>query len=162
MVEDRLRRLLGIDKVIWLPGELAGDDTDAHIDQLARFVAPGRIAAVDVPAANDENHEPLSMMWRQLDQLAEREPALEIVKLPAPPQLHDAGQRLPASYANFYVVNGAVLVPQFGVADDAPANERLSELFPDREIIGLDCAAVVRGLGSIHCLTQQVPAPLPD
>ena len=158
-MEGKLQSILGASQIIWLGSGLEGDDTDGHVDQLARFVGPNRIALVadDDPAS--ANYQALQENRRLLDAArnANGQP-FEIVTLPSPPpSFHDV-QRLPTSYANFYVANGCVLVPEFGFATDALAAATLQSLFPARKVIGLDCRFVVRGFGAIHCLTQQVPA----
>ena len=158
-LESKLQSILGASQVVWLGQGLAGDDTDGHVDQVARFVGPNRIAIVadDDPAS--ANYEPLQDNRRRLEEArnAAGQP-FEIVTLPSPPPSYHHDQRLPASYANFYVANGCVLLPEFGYATDKLAAATLQSLFPARRVIGLDSRFVVRGLGSIHCLTQQVPA----
>lgn len=159
-IEQRLTEYLGASHVLWLArGELAGDDTDGHIDQLARFCNAKTIAVAweDDPA--DENHAPPKANIEQLQQMTNQDgEPFRIVKLPLPSPKFCQGQRLPASYCNFYIVNGAVIVPQFEDPADAQAIEILKPLFPTREIIGVPSLDLVWGLGSVHCLTQQEPA----
>lgn len=158
--ERYLREFLGATNVLWLVrGELAGDDTDGHIDQLARFVNPTTIVAAweDDPA--DVNYEPLRANFDQLRQMADQNgERLNIVKLPLPkPKFYD-GHRLPACYCNFYLANDCVIVPQFDDQADAVAIEILQSLCPDRKVVGVPSLDLVWGLGSFHCLTQQEPA----
>jgi agmatine deiminase len=157
-LERYLRDYLGARKVLWLRGgEVAGDDTDGHIDQLARFVGPRTIVCATCDDPSDENYGPTHQNLVELQQMTDEDDRpLEVVPLPLPPPLYYSEQRLPASYCNFLIVNGAVLVPQFG---DRPADERacaiLRELMPHREIRGLPSLDLVWGLGSFHCLSQQ-------
>ncbi|MDA1049615.1 MAG: agmatine deiminase family protein [Planctomycetota bacterium] len=157
--ERYLANYLGATKVLWLQrGELAGDDTDGHIDQLARFVNPTTIVAAweDDPA--DTNHEPLRANFEQHSQMTDQDGnEFTVVRLPLPkPKFHD-GHRLPACYCNFYIANDGVIVPQFDDPADAGAIEILQELCPDREVVGVPSLDLVGGLGSFHCLTQQEP-----
>ena len=157
-LEGVLRATLGVQHVIWLAAGLAGGDTDGHVDEVARFVRPG---VVVVPACGEPdgiNYATLRENRRRLARAArDRGNPLEIVELPPPPELRHRGQPLPASYTNFYVANGAVLAPVFGVASDARALRVLAELFPDREVRAIPSAGLVAGLGAVHCLTQQEP-----
>ena len=158
-LEAHLRDLLGVSRIVWLPGAVAGDDTDGHIDQLARFVAPGRVVCAVEPDRSDPNHEPLAACLGRLRETNDADGRrLEIVELPMPTPLEADGTRLPASYLNFYISNSSVLVPIFGVPADWTVMERLEPLFPGRKVMGLQCRNLVRGLGAIHCLTQQQPA----
>lgn len=158
--ESYLADYLGATKVLWLErGELAGDDTDGHIDQLARFVNPTTIVAAweDDPA--DINHEPLRANFEQLSEMTDQEGnSFIVVRLPLPqPKFYD-GHRLPACYCNFYIANDSIIVPQFDDPADAGAIEILRELCPDRTVVGVSSIDLVWGLGSFHCLTQQEPA----
>ena len=146
--------------VLWLEGgAIAGDDTDGHIDQLARFVSPTTIVTAVETDPADENHAPLQASLRQLRRLTDRNNRpLEIVPLPLPRPIVFNGQRLPASYCNFYIANGIVVVPQFDDPADAAALEILGSFFPERQTVGLPCRHLVLGLGAFHCLTQQQPA----
>lgn len=158
-LERRLGALLGVTRFVWLDGAIAGDDTDGHVDNLARFVAPGRVVCAREDDAGDPNHAPLEACRRALERARDaRGRPLEVIDLPMPAPVAAGGDRLPASYANFYVSNRAVLVPTFGVPTDAAALDRLGDLFPDRDVVGVRCRALVRGLGAVHCLTQQQPA----
>jgi agmatine deiminase len=158
-IETRLRENLGVEKILWLGEGIAGDDTDGHIDDIARFVAPGTVLAAVEEDPLDENYHPLQENLRRLRSMTDLQGRpLTVLTIPMPPPLVYEGQRLPASHANFYIANRVVLLPTFGGPSDARAAEALQRCFPDREIVGLDCSAVVWGLGAWHCLTQQVPA----
>jgi len=157
-IERLAADLLGVRAIVWLGDGIEGDDTDGHIDDIARFVAPGRVVCAREPDPRDPNHAPLEECCARL--LAARDAAgrrLEVIDLPMPPPVLAGGDRLPASYANFYVANGAVLVPTFGVPGDATALAVLRPLFPGREVVGVPSRALVRGLGAVHCLSQQQP-----
>jgi agmatine deiminase len=157
-LERYLHDYLGARKVLWLRGgEVAGDDTDGHIDQLARFVGPRTIVCATCDDQSDENYGPTHQNLVELQHMTDEDDRpLEVVPLPLPGALYYSEQRLPASYCNFLIVNGAVLVPQYG---DRTADERacaiLRELMPNREIRGLPSLDLVWGLGSFHCLSQQ-------
>lgn len=151
LLEDTLGRLLGVRSVVWLDGTIEGDDTDGHVDQIARFVAPGRVVCAREPDSADPNHAPLEACRAVL---AER---FDVTDLIMPEPLVTSGARLPASYANFYVCNRSVLVPAFGVPADAKALETLAPLFPGRRVLAVESRALVHGFGSVHCLTQQEP-----
>ncbi|HTO70044.1 MAG TPA: agmatine deiminase family protein [Myxococcota bacterium] len=158
-VEKLLGELLGVRAVIWLGEGIEGDDTDGHIDDLARFVAPGRVVSAREPDRSDPNHEPLEDCARRLRAARDaRGRSLEVIDLPMPPAVRAGPDRLPASYANFYVANRAVLVPTFGAPSDGVVLETLRPLFPGRTVVGIPSRALVRGLGAVHCLTQQQPA----
>ncbi|MBP87608.1 MAG: agmatine deiminase [Planctomycetaceae bacterium] len=158
-MEDYLSSYLGANNVLWLSrGELAGDDTDGHVDQLARFIDSHTIVAAWENDSSDVNHESLKANFEQLEGMADQDGnGFTIVRLPLPKPKFCQGQRLPASYCNFYITNGAVIVPQFDDAADEEAVRILEGLFPDREVIGLPSIDLVWGLGSFHCLTQQEP-----
>lgn len=159
-VECFLADYLGAKKVLWLTGgEIVGDDTDGHIDQLARFVnANTVIAAVENDPA-DDNHAALAKNLQQLQSLTDHQGRpLDIIPLPMPRPLYYEKHRLPASYLNFYIANGAVIVPQFNDPADRVAVQTLVERFPDRQIRGLSAVDLVWGLGAFHCLSQQQPA----
>lgn len=158
-IEANLREAFGVAEILWLGDGIEGDDTDGHVDDLTRFVAERTVVTVMEVNVDDPNHAPLAENRRRLDaiRLADGS-ALEVVELPMPaPQLH-AGQRLPASYANFYVANEVVLVPVFACSEDAAACAILADCFSGRRIVPIDCRVLVAGLGALHCLTQQVPA----
>ena len=150
---------LGISKVIWLGRGIGGDDTHGHVDDLARFVDASTVVTVVEPNAHDENYEALADNLERLQAATDQDGnPLKIVTLPMPRPVVFEGQRLPASYANFYVANGLVLVPTFNDPADRIALNTLSELFPDRQVVGIHAVDLLWGLGTIHCLTQQQPA----
>jgi agmatine deiminase len=160
-LESWLREHLGIDRVLWLEhGELAGDDTDAHVDMLARFCSPGIIAYSSCTAREDEHHAPLAAMEQQLQAFRTREGLpYQLVPLPLPRPIRDeSGRRLPASYANFLIINGAVLLPVYDDPADAAALAALAGCFPDRRVEPLGCLPLIRQNGSLHCATMQLPA----
>jgi len=157
-MERRLAAWLGARRVVWLGGEVAGDDTDGHIDDLARFAAPGVVVAAVEPDPSDANHAPLADNLRRLRAARDAcERAFDVVELPMPPPVVWRGERCPASYANFYLANGAALVPVFGAPQDARALAVLRELWPDRDVVPVPARHLVVGLGAVHCLTQQEP-----
>jgi agmatine/peptidylarginine deiminase len=156
-----LREYLGIERVLWLDhGELAGDDTDAHVDMLARLCDSETIAYLRCTDPEDVHSAPLAAMERQLRTF--RTPAgtpYRLVPLPLPRAVHDSGgRRLPASYANFLVINGAVLLPVYDDPSDAVARERLQSCFPDRQVIPINSLTLIQQFGSLHCATMQLPA----
>jgi agmatine deiminase len=160
-VEAALCRYLGVTQVLWLGDGIVGDDTDGHVDDLTRFVAAATVVTVVEDDRDDANHGALA---DNLDRLRNMRLAdgrsLSIIELPMPdPVLGERG-RLPASYANFYVGNDVVLLPVFDCAQDAQAIATLARCYPSRNIVAIDCRALVVGLGTLHCLTQQIPAPL--
>lgn len=160
-LEARLRELLGIERVLWLEhGELAGDDTDAHVDMLARFCSPGVIAYSSCNDPQDEHFAPLAAMEQELRSFRTRAGTpYELVPLPLPqPVLDASGRRLPASYANFLIINGAVLVPVYADPADAVAVAALAGCFPGRRVEPLNCLSLVQQNGSLHCATMQLPA----
>lgn len=152
---------LGIEKVIWLARGISGDDTHGHIDDIARFVAPDTVLAVTETSRSDANFAPLQENFKRLaattDLLGRK---LKVIELPLPEPILFQGQRLPASYANFYIANKLILVPTFNDPNDRRALNTLAELFPGHEIIGIHCGDLIWGLGAIHCMTQQQPADL--
>jgi agmatine deiminase len=158
-IENFLRETLGVSHVIWLGEGIAGDDTDGHIDDIARFVGPTTVACILENNARDENYRFVRENYERLQSATnEKGEKLSVVALPCPAPVAYDGARLPASYANFYIANGVVLVPVFDDPNDAEALGILRELFPDRRVVGLRCNEVVAGLGAIHCVTQQEPA----
>jgi agmatine deiminase len=157
-LETAFRDYLGIDQVLWMDRGVAGDDTHGHVDDITRFVGPSTIVTAVEPNTADENHAPLAENLARLQ--ASRTPdgkQWTIVELPLPRPVVFRGQRLPASYANFYIANGLVLVPTFHDPNDRVALGILAELFPDREVIGIHSVDLVWGLGTLHCMTQQQP-----
>lgn len=155
-LERVLGDYLGVRQVIWLGRGIAGDDTHGHVDDIARFVRPDTVIACHEPDRSDVNHEPLKENLRIL-----RHWPLRIVPLPMPEPVYFAGQRLPASYANFYIANAVVLVPVFNDPRDRHALAILARLFPERKVVGVYSRDLVLGLGTLHCMTQQQPAAGP-
>ncbi len=159
VVERELKQMLGMRSVVWLPGgDLAGDDTDGHVDNIARFVSDTTIVIPSTDDPDDPNYETLKENGAALDAYATPRGALRVVKLPVPTPVFYDGRRLPASYANFLVANTVVIVPTYRCPEDADAIDILSQEFPGRCVVAIDCTDLVWGLGAIHCLTQQVPA----
>lgn len=159
-IEDMLGALLGVDRFLWLEnGHLAGDDTDSHVDTLARFCPNDTILYTSCDDPQDEHYEDLFLMAEQLKRFRTREgKPYRLVPLPWPDAcLDDEGRRIPATYANFLVINGAVLVPTYGSGKDGVAVRVIQEAFPDRKAIGLDCLPLLFGHGSLHCVTMQIP-----
>jgi agmatine deiminase len=158
-LEEALCEYLGLDQVLWLGRGIVGDDTHGHVDDIARFVREGTIVAAVEPNPNDENHAPLRDNLDRLRKMRDRKgQPFEIVELPLPAPVIFDGRRLPASYANFYIANAAVIVPVFNDPNDGRALRILSELFTDRPVIPVYCRDLVWGLGTLHCMTQQQPA----
>jgi agmatine deiminase len=150
---------LGVRKVLWLGRGIAGDDTHGHIDDLARFVGPRSVVTVVEEDRGDVNFEPLQENLYRLRSMTDMDGRpLEIHTLPMPAPLYFAGQRLPASYANFYIANTCVLVPTFNDPNDRRALTILAALFPERTVVGIHAVDLVLGLGTLHCLTLQEPA----
>jgi agmatine deiminase len=159
-IEAYLRAYLGIRHVLWLGDGIAGDDTDGHVDDLSRFVDPATVVTAVETDPADENYEPLQENLERLKGMSDQDGRpLRVVTLPMPPPLYHDGQRLPASYANFYIANGLVLLPAYDPERDSEAAAVLAGLFPDREVVPIDCTDLVWGLGAFHCVTQQWPAP---
>jgi agmatine deiminase len=149
---------LGVRKVLWLGNGIAGDDTHGHIDDLARFVGPRTVVTAVTDDAGDENYAALHENRERLEAMTDADGGrLEVVPLPVPRPLAYDGVRLPASYANFYIANGVVLVPTFNDPADRAALGTLADLFPGREVVGIHCVDLVWGLGTLHCMTQQEP-----
>ena len=156
--EAVLRDWLGAETVVWLGEGIAGDDTGGHVDDFARFVAPGRVVVAQETDRRDPNYRPLREARERLRRAHDaRGHRLEVVTLPMPRAVRFAGERLPASYANFYVGNAAVLVPTFNDPNDRVALGILADLFPRRTVVGIHSTDFVLGLGTIHCSTQQEP-----
>ena len=158
-LERAFHDYLGIDRVLWLNRGIAGDDTHGHVDDISRFVGPSTIVTAVEPDATDPNHQPLVENLARLKAARTRAgKQFTLVELPMPRPVNFRGQRLPASYANFYIANGLVLVPTFHDPNDRIALSTLAQVFPDREVIGIHCVDLVWGLGTLHCMTQQQPA----
>ncbi len=158
-IEALLRSALGLRRIVWLPAGMAGDDTDGHVDNLARFVDPETVVCVVEEDPLDENHRALRENYRCLESVSDAKGRrLRVVPLPQPDPVTAGGTRLPASYANFYIANGVVLLPLYGGAKDRVALDTLAGLFPGRRVAGIDARALILGLGGIHCVTQQQPA----
>jgi len=157
-LEQVLHDYLGIDQVLWMNRGIAGDDTHGHVDDITRFVGANKIVTVVETNREDDNHLPLE---ENLDRLKSARnldgKPFEIVELPMPPPIVFQGQRLPASYANFYFANGLVLVPTFNRSTDRKALNVLAGVFPSREVVGIYCGDLIWGLGALHCMTQQQP-----
>ncbi len=159
-IEEYLVEYYGVDHILWLGEGIVGDDTDGHIDDITRFVNEDTVVTVVEHAASDDNYHILRENLRNLQKLSLADGRkLSIVELPMPSPVVFEGQRLPASYANFYISNKKVIVPTFrDDKNDTLALEVLEECFPDRQIIGIDSVDIIWGLGSFHCLSQQQPA----
>jgi agmatine deiminase len=157
-MEALLAGFLGATNVLWLGEGIEGDDTDGHVDDLARFVDAGTVVTVVEDNAQDPNHRPLRENLARLRAMRDQDgKPLALATLPMPPPLFVAGQRCPASYANFYLANDVALVPTFDAPSDARALAVLRELLPGRQVVGIPSADLVYGLGAIHCMTQQQP-----
>jgi Peptidylarginine deiminase and related enzymes len=157
-IEQRLRDYLGVRDILWLGDGIVGDDTDGHVDDLARFVSERMVVTVVEEDRNDENYEPLQKNLARLQAMEIGNQAIDVITLPMPKKIMREGIRLPATYANFYIANTCVLVPTFADPADQVALSILGECFPDRRVIGIDCRELIWGLGAFHCLTQQQPA----
>jgi agmatine deiminase len=157
-IEQIFAETLGIKRVIWLPSGIAGDDTSGHVDDFARFVAPGHVVVCHETNRRDENYAPLraaaSVLKKAIDARGKR---LLVSELPMPRPLYFDGQRLPASYANFYIANTRVLVPTFNDPNDRVALNTLADIFKHREVVGVHAVDWILGLGSLHCSTMQEP-----
>ena len=157
--ETALKQNLGVTNVVWLGKGIAGDDTHGHVDDLCRFVNPSTVVLIREKNQRDANYRPLEENWERIrDARLETGERIEAIELPMPAPLHFDGVRLPASYANFYITNVAVLVPTFNDPNDRVALGVLAELFPDRPVLGIHAVDLVWGFGTLHCLTQQQPA----
>lgn len=158
--EKAFAEYLGITRTIWLGEGCAGDDTHGHVDDVARFTSTNTIALAYEADPADENHERSRDNFRRLELASKHIPGgLRIARIPFPRAVIMDGERLPASYANFYVANSVVIVPTFNDVADRVALAALAELFPEREVVGIHAVDLVWGLGTLHCLTQQQPAP---
>jgi agmatine deiminase len=155
-LENYLKDYLDISHVVWLREGIVGDDTDGHIDDIARFVDRDTVLCAFEDDPSDENYALLKENYELLKQHGFR-----VIKLPMPGFVGDSQGRLPASYANFYIGNGAVVVPQFGHTNDQRALDMIQGCFPSRRVVGVNCTAMVHGLGTIHCCSQQEPRRTP-
>lgn len=161
-LEKHLARYLAIRNIVWLSGALAGDDTDGHVDQVARFVNPTTIVCAAETNRRDANYEALSRNRRVLESARDQKgKRFRIVPLPMPKPVFHGSVRLPASYANFYIANGLVVVPAFDDPMDLVARQILDEQFPDRRAVSVPSRLIVRGLGAVHCITSQQPMVRP-
>ncbi|HRP08575.1 MAG TPA: agmatine deiminase family protein [Gemmatimonadales bacterium] len=157
-IEQRLRDNLGVSNILWLGEGIVGDDTDGHIDDITRFVDERTIVTMVEPDTDDENHGILADNLDRLHSMRDQDgEPFRIVTMPMPRPVHYDGERLPASYANFYIGNEVVLLPGYDAERDEIARETLQELFPTRRVVVIDCTALIWGLGAFHCLTQQWP-----
>ena len=161
-IEKRLRDFLGVKEILWLGDGIEGDDTDGHIDDLARFVSQNKVLTVVEENSDDANYKPLQENLARLRQMSASRRGtgrkIDIVILPMPKKIVREGQRMPASYANFYIANTVVLVPTFADPADKMALSILEKCFPNRRVVGIDCRELIWGLGTFHCLTQQQPS----
>jgi agmatine deiminase len=157
--ETALRENLGVGNVIWLGKGIAGDDTHGHVDDLCRFVNARTVVLIREKNQRDANYQPLEENWERISSARlENGEKIEAIELPMPAPLYFDGVRLPASYANFYITNTAILVPTFNDPNDRVALGILAELFPKRAVVGVHAVDLVWGFGTLHCLTQQQPA----
>ena len=158
-IERYLREYLGVVKILWLGDGIIADDTDGHVDDIARFVNPTTVVATVEDDPRDENFEALQENLRRLEGMTDQDGrSLRVVPLPMPPPSFYEGERLPASYANFYIANGVVLLPAYETTRDEAARRVLQSLFPTRRVTLIESRDLVWGLGSFHCVTQQWPA----
>jgi agmatine deiminase len=156
--EATLERHLGVTNVFWLGRGIAGDDTHGHVDDIARFVGPRTVVMIEESNPRDPNYRAIAENWERIRDLRlEDGTRPDVVPLPMPGPIYFDGQRLPASYANFYISNAAVIVPTFNDPNDRAAIGTLADLFSDREVVGVHAVDLVLGLGTLHCLSQQQP-----
>lgn len=159
-IEEYLKKRLAADRVVWIHhGHLTGDDTDGHIDTLVRVAPDDTLIYVGCDNPDDEQYEDLLLMEQELQSLRTQDgKPYRLLRLPMPQAIFDEGQRLPATYANFLIVNGAVLYPTYGQPElDAEAERIIQQAFPDREMVGIDCCSIIKQHGSLHCCTMQFP-----
>jgi len=157
-IEHYLRNYYGVEQILWIDEGIVGDDTDGHIDDTVRFVNADTVLATVESDRTDENYELLQTNLRQLKAMRlTGNRSLNIIELPMPPALYYEGQRLPCSYANFYIANRSVIVPVFNCKQDETALRIIANCFPDRDVVGIDSVDIIWGLGSFHCLSQQEP-----
>ncbi len=160
-IEEYLYHYYGVDHILWLGDGIAGDDTDGHIDDITRFVNADTVVTVIEENKSDKNYKPLRENLKRLNKMRlENGKPINVLELPMPAPVVYEGQRLPASYANFYISNRAVVVPTYRDKHDDKVLDLLQQCFPDRKVIGLDSWDLIWGLGSFHCLSQQEPAIL--
>jgi len=159
-IEQYLGNYLGVTNILWLGDGIVGDDTDGHVDDLTRFINPNTVVTVIEQDPQDDNYWPLQENRKRLRTMRDQSGnPLQVVELPMPGVIEYDGQRLPASYANFYIANGVVLLPTYrNQKTDMAAMETLQKIFADRHVVGIDSTNLIWGLGSFHCLTQQQPA----
>jgi agmatine deiminase len=158
-IEQALRDYLGVTKILWLGEGIQGDDTDGHVDDLTRFVDESTVVTVIEEDPRDANYAPLKENFDRLKRMKDQDGCpFRVVTLPMPPAMHHEGQRLPASYANFYIANGEVLLPAYDSATDEIARAALQPCFPGRRVRLINSRDLVWGLGSFHCVTQQWPS----
>lgn len=158
-IENYLKEFYGQEKILWLEEGIVGDDTDGHIDDIARFVNADTILTVVEKKLEDENYQILQNNLTTLKQMTnDKGRRFNIIELPMPDKLEYKGQRIPASYANFLILNNAVIVPTFKDKNDTLAIKIIQEQFPARKVIGIDCVDLAWGLGTLHCISQQEPA----
>jgi agmatine deiminase len=157
-IEALLRGYLGVREILWLGHGIEGDDTDGHVDDLTRFVGERSVVTVVEENLSDKNYEPLRENLARLRKMKVGGAPLEINMLPMPAKIIREEMRLPASYANFYIANRCVLLPVFADPKDKTAISILERVFPERQVIPIDCRELIWGLGTFHCLTQQQPA----
>jgi len=159
-IEGWLCDFLGVRQILWLGEGIEGDDTDGHVDDLTRFVNRTTVVTVIERDKSDSNYEPLKENAQRLRQMKLwNGTPLNVVELPMPRRIEREGQRLPASYANFYITNRSIVLPVFSDPADTEAVAILSKIFPERKIVPIDCSELIWGLGAFHCLTQQQPQP---
>ena len=158
-IEERLREFLGITNVIWLDSGVAGDDTDGHVDDIARFVNHNTVLCMTEEDVEDDNYDALKANLELLRYAKDQDgKELKVIGVQMPARLDAPDGRLPASYANFYIGNAVVLVPIFNSQNDSKALETMRRYFPDRKVVGIECGPLVYGFGGIHCVTQQQPS----
>ena len=158
-IEAILTETFGLKQILWLNhGYLAGDDTDSHIDTLARFCTPNTIAYVQCTGTEDEHYEALKKMEEELQTFRTLDgKPYQLLPLPMADAVYENGERLPATYANFLIINGAVLLPTYNSPKDETAKQQLQKAFPEREIVGINCLPLIKQHGSLHCVTMQFP-----
>lgn len=157
-IEGYLRDYLGFVNIIWLKEGIAGDDTDGHVDDIARFVNENTVVCAIEENKRDENYQALKNNFELLKNIKDQDGnKINIIPIPMPRRIDIPGRRLPASYANFYIGNSVVLLPIFNDKNDEKVTSIMSKLFPDREVIGIESEALVYGYGGVHCVTQQQP-----